>query len=81
MRGFLAGLSGIPIIWLCIMMADIYLATAKSLGANTFRPKDVMGPYMSAITIGLLIWGAVILGTIEYEKALKEKQDKDNEPR
>ena len=73
MRGFLAGLSVIPIMWVCIKMADFYLATAKHLGANTFRPKDVMGPYISAVMIGLLVWGAVILGTIEYEKALKDR--------
>lgn len=57
---------------ICFKLAGLYLSTAKSLGANMFRPKDVMGPYFTAFMTGLIITGYVAFLWIESENNKKE---------
>jgi hypothetical protein len=75
MRAFLIGMSLLPLEYMAYKMAGLYLSAAKDLGANTFRPKDVMGPYITAFVIATGVWITLVVAAIEYEKAKKE-QDK-----
>lgn len=78
MKGFLTGVAIVPMMWIAYHIANWYLMTAKYLGANTFRPKDVMGPYVTCFGVALFLWGMLILAVIEIEKVNKESK-KDGE--
>lgn len=75
MKAFFVGVSIVPFIWIAYHIAGWYLNTAKHLGANMFRPKDVMGPYVTCIGIAIFLWIALIISVIEIEK-IKTDRDK-----